>query len=818
MEFLNIQLTVESVINTISNGWRIYFPIAVFCVVVLASLSFFLYNRLNKNRKYILPTYWFFTAGTFISVFLLFWLEYCTRVGFSNPFLSTVVSTVKIFTFGYDWFELNEVLLIEDAAEAGLLYKILVFASATAPLLTANAVLVALGESLAILKSKVTVFSELHIFSELNEKSICLAEDIYRERGIEPVKIIFANTSKDGVTDEKNDILERVKHINGLTTGKSVFELTSRFRRKKTKFYLISSDETHNIENCISLYDKVKTYGDEIYIFSTLDSTEIFIDSIDKHRPVTSSSKKGGDTYPTKLVLINEAKLSVYNLLLRHPLYRGADELGQKEIFAVVIGSDRIAREFIKTSLWCGQMKEFDFKIKIIDDGSLASDFERDYGDLKLKAEAAGIKLNYEFIKADIKSGELKRVIEKQCIGANYYLISTHDDELTMNISEMIRLNVERRNDISEKPVVVPIIRKKDYYKAAHGFVQNGDKIKLYPSGCYCDIYKKTYITQNPLFRLARFYNLIYNIIDLDNKLDNKNIYEVFASYESKSYSEKQEFLLEMLDLLQIKDENPEKDQEKSALQKKKCPTRVAVLKKELISILDNIDEQSETIKYSNVTGVIHIFYKLRDMGLETVFDYNEKFCRRKNESVSINKSGTVFRAKNAWDRELSKAELVALLAEQSIIDAFAEIEHNRWVVTLLLAGWETWDTSNDKEIPKSDLRYKRKDAKRKLQVGIIRNDELPSLAKKLGKDTSFFSELDCIPIKLIEFGLLETLNSTASPMEILLGSYKPSTENGRHLFVEANVNNRNSKTIPDSFKDDDPVATAEGITDTVNV
>ncbi len=885
-------------------------------LVLISSLS-----NMRRNKKHYLPTYWVFAVGSFLSVFLLFRAQYISSGLFENPFLSSVVSTAKIFTFGYDWLELDEI--ISAANGSPIANKMLLFASATAPLLTATGILSALSENVASYWTKVIYFRRLHIFSELNEKSICLAEDIYRNsRFWRPVKIVFANTAKEDMTDEKNDIWGRVKLIKGLTTRKSVLDLTGHYPLKP-KYYLISSDETHNVENCVSLFDKIKRRGSEIYIFSMLDSTEMFIDSIDKkknnkkspdekkkseknktgkkRKTKNKAADKSGDIlknlkkfiskiwdnspdnesdgkkksnvkqffdrirlrltdtdayvvisnyfaelkesrnrYKTRITLINEAKMATYNILLKHPLYSGADKFGEKEIFLVVIGGSKIAREFVKAALWCGQMNEFTFKMKIIDNGGLEDEFEKEFGDLKGKAEQAGITLNYKFIKADLESSELVRVLEEQCLGANYFFISTEDDELTVNISQLVKTNVYRRRGNNEYPVFVPIIGNMDYYQIAKNFDDANDEIEYYPSGCYSDIYKKKYITNNVIIRLSRLFNIIYNI-----KHANDSIEDFYKKPKENEADEAKASLLEILgfktpegvdnqeyinlfDLLKKVDKNGKKsfflkrktildyynywplskkeidkpterkagdDKSHDEHTDKKPPRKFnknTYIKKSKRGILgyrfarnrmrerlDNFDTLSEVTKQSNMAGVIHIFYKMRDLGLEVVTKKKDskRFSTKRRRNI-IKNLDTVFKEVPTRDGALGKEDIMKIICDEERIRNLARIEHNRWVVFQLVGGWEVWDTSDIPEgekIPEDDPRRKHKDNQRKLHVCIVHNDELPALAKKLDKkDKEYhFLKNDSLSVRVVEFGLLESLNSEMGVFKILFGFKK---------------------------------------------
>ena len=856
-------------------------PLAFLTLALIVSVVVWCYKRFFKNRKYNPDIYWIIAIGSVLAVLSLFLYFYIDRTDKVIPFWSAVVSTVKIFTFGYDWRELTEILVTDpnnDLDYDVLVYRFLVVASTFAPILTARAVMAAFGENLAIIRSKITIFCRLHIFSELNEKSICLAEDIYRERGL-PVKIIFANTNKEDMTDEKNDIISRVKRINALTSKKSVIDLSKRFFRvRKTKYYLISEDETHNVENCISLFDEIKEKGEEIYVFSMLDSTEIFIDSIDKKKKggnkkhnekshvdmedvvseieeitngqnaveseieeVTSEvseDKTENDPnekrYKTKITLINEAKMTTYNLLLKHPLYAGADKLRKKEIFVTVIGGSKTAREFIKAALWCGQMKSFTFKMRIIESGELEEEFERSYGDLKGKAEKAGIKLNYKFIKADLRSKELANILAQQCFDANYFLVSTDDDELTMNISEMVRIGMSRKKKREEQPIIVPIIGNMDFYQIAKNFEAASDDIEYYPSGCYCDIYKKKHITNNPIVRLSRVFNVFYNIKSICDKVDEKTQANSANTLEpNNGSSSTNETFFEICEksepdffhFLENSDNKKIGEILKNivlvynqlcvcgAIKKPKTGTHAKIIPtfkcfKIIKEVLDDFDEKLEVDKQSNMASVIHIFYKLRDVNLEVVSEKNTdgfwfKYFKPKEDDFE-----TDFKEVTSDKKRVSKDQIKEIIEEEQTIRKLTEIEHNRWVVFQLMGGWEHGDVEDIMKFTTG--KKKHKDEARKLHACIVEYSELEKIATDVYSDEYYFLRNDYIPIRLIKVALLECLNCEKNPLSTLFG-FRPII---KARFVEQyaqKVDFSNQEIISDDIKKTKK-------TDTVNV
>ena len=443
--------------------------------------------------------------------------------------IDSITSTTKLFDFEYRASVLNEVVFGEKIEAEWIKTAYVSFLSIFAPFLTAKAAFSIFKETKTQAEYCVK-FGNDHIFSELNEKSICLAKDI--RKNDKNAVIVFTGVNPVGSEEAEQGLIGEAKSLNALLTKKSIFDFKFAFQHHLNKLrtctlYLIDNEETDNVKNGIALFKKYNDKKIAVQVFSSLESSETFIDS---------ANKKWGEKAEAKLNLINQAQIIAYDLLAKYPMYLAADKCGTKTISVLVIGTSDIGIECTKAAMWCGKMNTYDLKICVIDSLENKKLFDYRFANLDKEFEKAGVKIDCRYIPADIYSSDFINAVN-ECSDANYIIVATDNDEKTINTAsltykEIIRSAVRNNRYVAgREPTVIPIVSNLDYYEI---FVasneSDGGAETFYPHGCYCDIYKMNTITEWSIDEMAKIVHEHYSQV---NKMTRE--YSVLSQTEKRS-------------------------------------------------------------------------------------------------------------------------------------------------------------------------------------------------------------------------------------------------------------------------------------------
>lgn len=297
----------------------------------------------------------------------------------------------------------------------GWCYKVLcVIFAVLAPLSAGFFIFSIIGHYIPSLKFHICNKRTRFIFTELNERSVTLAENIVRKRvecftkkdksGLTVYErkmllsseIVFTDAYADGDKEGRSELYERLKRIGALCLSRDVLSLKIRWLRrdryKKAVYVLMSENEGTNVSSAMSLLtDKLSLWkrtgvhsGGKKQIRAT-DDAEFYVFSHDPdvNKIVADVREKGKneavDFSRVRVVSINEHRNLVYRLISdiegvsnnQMPLYHAIlDDKGKlseeaKKLNIVLLGGGRIGKEFVKAAYWCGQIMK-----RIKNDGS----------------------------------------------------------------------------------------------------------------------------------------------------------------------------------------------------------------------------------------------------------------------------------------------------------------------------------------------------------------------------------------------------------------------------------------------------------------
>ncbi len=229
--------------------------ITVFVGAIL--LGLLITKRSTKNKTYIKP-FWIFAIGVFISAVIIYYPTYYLNYFSGNDGSFEIVvkslalsihNAMRLFVLDGEFDALRDTVLYVNGGKA--LSTIYSLYGATlyvvAPVMTAGIVLTFVKNANAYIRYYSNLKKDIYYFTELNEKSITLAENIHSLYGKKVVKV-FLNVD---LSDEYNDLLVRARNIDAVCfNGKEITELSLRNTSKSAirKVYFIAENQNKNVE------------------------------------------------------------------------------------------------------------------------------------------------------------------------------------------------------------------------------------------------------------------------------------------------------------------------------------------------------------------------------------------------------------------------------------------------------------------------------------------------------------------------------------------------------------------------------------------
>lgn len=472
-------------------------------VIFLVFLCLIVLNRHKFDNCFRL-----FTVEVYILLFILIKLPEGT-----DTLLRFFYST-QIITLNADYQSILEALPTKSAYT--IFVKALIF---LAPIST-------LGFIVTFFKNFVSriafvyyrLFYDVYIFTELNKKSIHLANDIKKTK--KRSRIVFINVEED------NLLWQQVSKNNYLVLDYGIPDLIFK-PVKSINLFLISEDEDSNLINGLKLIkcyvkrfrkdiNKKKKYKDYIlthihlYIFNDKDDAEIILNNTEK--------------YGIEVSLFKYASQIAYQVAYEHPFYE-IEEYNEKSF--LFVGMGKLGIEIFKTLLWSyAENNKQDIKIAIVDknvDAILSS----------IKKNMPAIDLsNYQIksYKSDLNISSITNELKELY---NYIVISLGNDTLNINTAINLRAHfLSKDMSFSNKPRILvnitdiekaSIVRElktinadsfgKSFVNKSVSSVNNNSDVlnySLIPFGDFETIYSYNFIINNPLNKIAKNINAYY--------------------------------------------------------------------------------------------------------------------------------------------------------------------------------------------------------------------------------------------------------------------------------------------------------------------
>lgn len=361
-------------------------------------------------------------------------------------------------------------------------------------------------------------FRKKYYFSELNERSLALAESIYsrsRKSFLKPV-LIFTDAYVDEDDELKSELLIAAKAIGAICV-KSDLRYTLK-QEKNTYVFLIDQNETDNLKTLITLTDK-KHYQTLKNAFIYIFCEKGYTSSVERevHSKLERFFYSKWKNYEKNMPIIISVKSyqnMICNLFNDVPLFEPfltnnpIPYHQEKKLVLTIIGSGKIGTEAFLTATWCAQMldtelvinvisketeEEFCSRIDFVNPDILESTKERSkllriYKHREDEQAFAAPYFRFQYFRSDLVSQNTDELLgEKLKVGGtlfdtDYFIVTLGADDINISFADKLRTAIERKAlghlTDSESTYKKKIIAYAVYDKEISDSLNNADSLR----------------------------------------------------------------------------------------------------------------------------------------------------------------------------------------------------------------------------------------------------------------------------------------------------------------------------------------------------
>ena len=396
---------------------------AVALVVLAASVALCVVNRRNPRRIIRI-----LGAGVFL---MLVALTYPDNTSQDTSFvlgLALVQSMAAMLLNA----NATELLAAFDAFEVSFIgaYKaILLILLIVAPLFTVGITLSFFSDKFSRLLYRMrSAFRPSYLFSEINERTLCIAEEV-AGKDRRAVIVFAVRTDKEDIDAEW---LDRIKKI-GTVINEDIVNISHSLKRERN-YYLLCADGSANLDAGLRLYQKYngdKTGNVNMWLYTHDEVTEVIFDHL-------------YETFNVRL--INEEGLISRSLVTKYPLY---DAVQGGRLSVLIVGGGKIGLEILRLSTACSCLGDgVEVEINVIDvDGEKArTTFEK-------TAPLLSKKWGINFHTADVNTSVFTEKLK--AIKPTYVVISLGNESRNMETALYVRRVYGNENGLPHIHAVV---------------------------------------------------------------------------------------------------------------------------------------------------------------------------------------------------------------------------------------------------------------------------------------------------------------------------------------------------------------------------
>ena len=629
----------------------------------------------------------------------LFILRYQERPYVINAFeqhVITFIQSLKYFSFGKSFTPLSACPMPEYSQ---LYYFIEILLSILAPACTTVVVLSWL-QKVGRVRLHVMFWRPVYYFSEVNERSVTLAQSIWKKESNGPNRfhtpiLVFCKPDSQSA-DSIQRFHSELQKLNAIIYDQPIEAIKKiNPRSRNVKVFLMNNDETGNMSSALQMREWILSARhtndgaphpeNDLMLFSADPSAELLFDKL---------LSSVGDA-SMNLHLINDTRYTAQELLREHPLYQAAALHKTNEISVLVVGCGNLGNQILKTAMLCGMMDNYKLDVHVIDSNAktLEEQFVHDFPFLYHENPSIPF-VTPKFHQAAICTSEFDEALYNHCQDCNYIVIATGDDHLNVTTAQYLqrwylRQAIRTSNDKLPMPLVYAAVRNPNQ----HAILKNleNDHFRLFANNMH--IYSVEGILNCPLEKAASFFHYFYETRGKCFKWDKET----------------------------------------------QLACKHALLRTPVAT------------QWSNQIVALHSLYKFQDL-----LYWYQKTYPTGNGPVDLSK---LAQAPTISDTFSIFVQLIRLYG-----DDFFDLEHRRWVLCHALMGWDVYPLSNMEQLFKSPHfnLFSHKNVDAKLHGCMIPSSQLLELSQLLQTHTGAtpdFIESDRLMCLTSAFAWLELKN-----------------------------------------------------------
>ena len=301
-----------------------------------------------------------------------------------------------------------------DVAYISIYKTVLLVLLIIAPLFTVGITLSFFSEKFTRIIYRIrSEFRDTYLFSAINERTLCIAEDVAGSD--RKAMVVFALRVSE--EDLEAEALARIKEINAYVINDDIVQIRHSLRRTRN-YYLLDTNDSENLEAGLRIYkryNKERTDKVNMWLYTKNEISEAIFDHL-------------YETFNVRL--INEEGLIARALATDHPLY---DAVKDGRLSVLIVGGGHIGLEILRTVAMCSCLgDEVKVEINVID---LNGERSRDL--FEKASPALAERWNIKFHSADVKSVAISNVLDS--IDPTYVVICLGNETLNIETAIYIR-------------------------------------------------------------------------------------------------------------------------------------------------------------------------------------------------------------------------------------------------------------------------------------------------------------------------------------------------------------------------------------------
>ncbi len=434
---------------------------AAFVLGALLPIGINLFRR--KDQKKV-STFHVWFAGMFLAAFFLLMPVHIatTEAGWLRPVFLSLFNAIQIFALGMEYAIVSDSLPFCPQYLNAIFQAWTTFVFFLAPIFTFGFVLSLFKNLFASIKFTFGYYKDAYVFSELNEKTLALAEDL-REKD-KKAMLVFTDVFEEN-EEASYEFSKRAKEIHAICFKKDILAVNFKRHSDNRNLYLFAAgiDETENLNQALKLIERYKDRKNtRLFVFSIGVESELLLTAIDKRE--------------LKVRRVNEVQSLINRVLYERGeiLFDTAIEAqdGIKDINAVVIGMGHHGTEMVKALSWFCQMDGYRIEINAFDKDALACDrFCALSPELMAPAYNGAIiegEAQYKITihpNMDVETSSFAAKI-MELKNATYVFVSLGDDQRNIETAVRLRMLFER---VGAHPIIQAIVYSSEQKYAMEG-------------------------------------------------------------------------------------------------------------------------------------------------------------------------------------------------------------------------------------------------------------------------------------------------------------------------------------------------------------